>query len=68
MARFMFALIGTHQTPILELPVSSVAELNMAIARTRFIDGLMVEIDGEGANCPVLIPVSRIQMIMELPE
>lgn len=68
MARFMFALIGTPQTPILDLPVRTVAELNQAIARARFVDGLMVEIDGEGVHCPVLIPVSRIQMVMELPE
>jgi hypothetical protein len=64
----MFSLVGTSQTPILELPVYNAAELNTAIARARFIDGTMVQIDGEAVNVPVLIPVSRIQMIMELPE
>lgn len=64
----MFSLIGTPQTPVLELPVYNAAELNAAIARARFVDGMMVEIDGQPVNVPVLIPVSRIQMIMELPE
>jgi hypothetical protein len=68
MTRFMFSLVGTSQTPILELPVYSAAQLNAAISRARFIDGMMVQIDGEVVNVPVLIPVSRIQMIMELPE
>ena len=68
MARFMFALVGTSQAPVLELPVASVAELKAAISRARFIDGVMVEIDGQGVHCPVLIPACRIQMIMELSE
>ena len=31
MTRFMFSLVGTSQTPILELPVYSAAQLNAAM-------------------------------------
>lgn len=68
MARFKFSLIGTPQAPILDLPVSNVAELHAAIGRARFIDGEMVEVDGEVVRCRVLIPVGRIQMVFEVTE
>ena len=68
MARFKFALVGASQMPVLELPERNLGELHQAISRARFIGGRLVEIDGDAADSVVLIPVSRIQMILELAE
>lgn len=63
MGRFKFCLIGSPQRPVLELEASDVAELHHWLARARYIEGRMVEIDGEQTDCEVLIPANRIQMI-----
>jgi hypothetical protein len=68
MARFRFSLVGTPQRPILDIAVRDLGELHHALARARFIEGRMVEIDGEATDLPVLIPANRIQIVMELPE
>ncbi|MFL6758566.1 hypothetical protein [Sphingomonas sp.] len=68
MTRFKFCMIGTPQSPILEMEARNVAELHHWIARARYIEGRMVEIAGEATDCPVLIPANRIQIVMELPE
>jgi hypothetical protein len=68
MARFMFALVGTPQRPVLDLPESDLGELQHSLGAARFIGGRMVQIDGGAVDTIVLIPVSRIQMIMELTE
>ena len=68
MARFKFALVGTPQMPVLELPERDLGELHHAIGSARFIGGRMVEIGGAAVDSIVLIPVGRIQMILELSE
>lgn len=68
MGRFKFCLIGTPQSPVLELEAEDVRELHYAIARSRYIEGRMVEIDGEPTDCDVLIPANRIQMIFGMVE
>lgn len=66
MTRFKFCLTGTAQSPILELDAASIPELHRWLANVRYVEGRMVEIDGEATNCQVLLPVSRIQMIFEI--
>ena len=68
MARFKICMMGTAQAPILELDARDVAELHHSLGRARFVEGRMVEIDGGGADCVVLIPLNRIQMIFEMDE
>jgi hypothetical protein len=68
MARFKFSLVGSPQRPVLEIEVRDLGELHHAISGARFIEGRMVEIDGELTDCSVLIPANRIQIVMELPE
>jgi len=66
MARFRFFMVGTTQAPVLEVAANDLFELNQTIGRRRFLEGQMVEIDGCGVDCGVLIPTSRIQMICEI--
>ena len=68
MARFKFCLIGSPQRPVLELDASDVAELHQRLACARYIEGRMIEIDGEATACDVLIPANRIQMIFRWHE
>ena len=65
MARFKFCLIGSSQAPVLELPMADVSELHDALSVSKYVEGRMVEIDGQATCCPVLIPTNRILMVME---
>jgi len=65
MARFKFCLVGSSQAPVLELPMRDVSELHAALSVSKFVEGLMVEIDGEVTACAVLIPTSRVLIVME---
>lgn len=65
MAAFKFFLVGTNEAPVLEVEADTLAQLSEIAARSRFIEGRMVEVDGEGVSCGALIPVSRIQLIAE---
>lgn len=66
MARFRFCLVGTSQSPIVDVQQSNLSELGDAMARQRFLEGVIVGIDGHDGECGVLIPVNRIQMISEV--
>ncbi len=65
MARFRFFMIGTTESPVLELELDTLRELGEMAMRHRFIEGRMVEINGEGSAVGVLIPTSRIQLVAE---
>lgn len=65
MALFKFFLIGSAETPILDVPFEHLNELHCAMERSRFVEGRMVEVNGEPVSCGVLIPMGRIQMIAE---
>lgn len=65
MARFRLFLIGCNQPLEVDLPVSGVAELNQMAATCRFLEGYMAEADGDGVCPGVLIPTSRLQMVVE---
>ena len=66
MARFRFSLVGTSQTPVVDVPQSNLSELSDAMGRQRFLEGVIVGIDGLDGECGVLIPVNRIQLISEV--
>lgn len=65
MARFKFFLVGTTEAPVLEVEADTLRELGEMATRHRFVEGRMIEINGEGAAVGVLIPTSRIQLIAE---
>ena len=68
MARFKFCLVGSPQAPVLELPVEDLTHLHARLAAAKFVEGRMVAIDDNATNCDVLIPTSRILMILAEPE
>ena len=45
--------------------MADVSELHAALSVSKYVEGLMVEIDGHATRCPVLIPTSRILMVMD---
>lgn len=68
MAKFKFCLTGSPQMPIVEVDATDLHHLHQLMDRSRFVEGRMVEVDGEGATAGVLIPVSRIQFILEVDD
>ena len=65
MARFKFCLVGSPQTPIVEVDVHDLHHLHEIMSRSRFVEGRIVEVDGEGANCGILISTSRVLVVIE---
>lgn len=66
MARFKFYLIGSCDSPVLDVAVSDLAELNRQMSCSRFVEGHMVEADLDGVLRGVLIATSRIQLVMDV--
>ena len=64
MATFDFVLIGSHIPQRVEVPADNLAKLADYIAGGRFIEGEMPP-DDWGEIRRVLIPTSRIQMVVE---
>lgn len=65
MALFKFFLIGSSETPLLDVPFEHLSDLHHAMECSRFVEGHMVAVNGEPVSLNVLIPMSRIQMIAE---
>lgn len=65
MARFKFFLVGTNEAPVVEVEASTLQRLGEDLSRTRFVEGRMIEINGERTEVGVLIPTARIQLIAE---
>lgn len=65
MASFKFFLVGSTQAPILDVEASDLVELGEDLCHTRFLLARTSEVDGAPYACRVLVPVSRIQMILE---
>ncbi len=64
MATFDFVLIGSHSPQRVEVPSENLAKLADCIAGGRFIEGEMPPNEW-GEIRRVLIPISRIQMVVE---
>lgn len=65
MARFKLFLIGSPQPLLVDLPVSGVMELNDHASRCRFITGNLSDPDNNGVCSGLMIPTSRIQLVVE---
>jgi len=68
MGRFKFCVIGTGQVPIINVDENLLRELCDILDRQRFLVGRLIEIDGYGTSCGVLIPTARIQMDCEVEQ
>jgi len=68
MGRFTILLSGCGEGVPVEMPASSVHEIEREIGAGRFITGELIDVPDEHGVCTnrsALIPISRIQMIME---
>lgn len=68
MAQFHIFMIGCAQPQRVELPVASLPQVHSLLNASRFLEGELVDaVDEEGVftSPAALIPVSRIQMIVE---
>lgn len=68
MARFRIFLTGNFEGSVVELPASTLAQVSALASERRFLSAEMIDVadnDGVCLNREVLIPVSRIQMILE---
>lgn len=66
MASFKFFLIGTNEAPVMEVPFANLQELNKHMQCNRFIEGCIMDISGEEITCGALLPICRIQMVVEV--
>ena len=66
MGRFRFFLMGSSQSPTVEMSAVDLSQLGEIAKYSRFLEGQIVDCLDEEDACPVLIPVSRIQMITEV--
>jgi hypothetical protein len=65
MAQFRVFLVGVPQPLQVDLPAGSASELVEIASRVRFLEGHMVEADSDGVCAGVLIPTSRLQLVIE---
>lgn len=68
MARFRIFLAGNVEGSLVELPASSLAQVSALASERRFLNAEFIDVadsDGVCSNREALIPVSRIQMILE---
>lgn len=65
MSRYRFVMIGSAQAPIVEVGVSCLSDLAAQASCSRWIEGEIVEVDGEAVSHRVLLPTGRIQMVVD---
>lgn len=68
MARFRIFLAGSIEGSVVELPASTLAQVSALASERRFLSAELIDVvDYEGicSNREALIPVSRIQMVVE---
>lgn len=64
--RFRFGLVGSPQSPVMEVDVADLDELHDLMWRGRFVRGRLAPEYCEGESCGALIATSRITMVMEV--
>ena len=67
MAAFRFHLVGNSQPVELEVAASTISDLCHMMSCRRFVEGRLVEPDGDGTMLGMLIATSRIQCVVEAP-
>jgi len=65
MALFRISLSGLHEQSVVELDVRDMEALQQILGPGRFVRG---RLDGDGESIEVLIPVSRIQLVLAVSE
>ena len=65
MSAYLFLVTGSDQKFLLEVEAQSLTDLARELSCSRFLLGRMLAVDGEGTSRDVVLPVSRIGMIVE---
>ena len=65
MNAYLFLLTGCDQKFLVEVEALSLADLARELSCKRFLVGRMVAVDDESTSRGVVVPVSRIGMIVE---
>lgn len=66
MGVFRFHLIGAGKHVDLEVAASTIGDLHKEMTCNRFVEGSLVEPDGDGALLGMLIATSRIECVVDL--
>lgn len=66
MGTFRFHLIGSQRHVDLEVAASTIGDLNKEMSCNRFVEGRLVEPDGDGVLLGMLIATSRIECVVEM--
>ena len=65
MSVFRFKLVGPCSPIELEVAASTIGDLGKEMAYNRFVEGRLVEPDGDGVLLGMLIATSRIECVVE---
>lgn len=65
MGTFRFHLIGASAPIELEVAASTIGDLDEMVSCRRFVEGRLVEADGDGVLLGMLIATSRIECVVE---
>ena len=63
---FRFHLIGSQKHVDLEVAASTIGDLNKDVSGSRFVEGRLIEPDGDGVLLGMLIATSRIECVVEV--
>ena len=66
MGFFRIYLTGSQEALDVELPVSDLSTVKQRLLRERYLEGRVRPTDGDGEYVGVLIPATRLQLILEL--
>ena len=66
MGLFRIYLIGSQDPLDVELPVSDLSTVKRELLSERYLEGRMRPTDGDGEYLGVLIPATRLQLILQL--
>lgn len=66
MGTFRFHLIGAPAPIELEVAASTIGDLNKDVTCSRFLEGRIVEPDGDGVLLGMLIATSRLECVVEV--
>lgn len=68
MGVFRFHLIGSCKHVDLEVAASTISDLHKEMTCSRFVEGRLVEPDGDGVLLGMLVATSRIECVVEANE
>ncbi len=65
MSAYQFVLTGFDQRFLLEVEALSLVDLAQELSCSRFLVGRIIAVDGEATSRGIVVPTSRIGMVVE---